>query len=183
MLAGKHKLMREGAEGQAVVLGEQRRGAGTRDWRQYLDARVQYPDGSLVEFSGHVLTSDIGRNFFEVGDVVPVRYDPTDPRRIVFDVPKLKAQKAARDAGHEQSEPTGTAGQGLTAGAVAAALEQMANLGDLRNRGALTDSEYEAEKAKLQDLMERRNRAAITEAEFQAENATRLAGLPSSRTT
>jgi hypothetical protein len=177
MLVGKHKLMREGTRGQAVVLREERRGAGTRDWRQYLDVRFQCPDGSVVEFSGHVLFNDVRGDFLHVDDVVPVRYDPTDCRRMVFDVPRLRAEKAERDAGPQQIE------QGLTADAVAVVLEQMAELGELRNRGALTDSEYETEKVKLQDLTKRRNSGAITEAEFEAENAVRLAGLPPSPNT
>jgi hypothetical protein len=193
MLSGKHKLMREGAQGQAVVLREQRRGAGTRDWRQYLDARFQCPDGSLVELSGHVLQSDVGSAFFTVGDLVPVRYDPADHRRIVFDVHQLKADRAARDAGREQiapaiSERTGqmkaaTPKSALAPDQVAAALEMMANLGELRHSGGLTDSEYVAEKVKFLDLMNRRTSGAITDGDFQAENAIRLAGLLSSANT
>jgi hypothetical protein len=188
MLPGKHKLMREGDVGEAVVLREQRRGAGTRDWRQYLDARFQYPDGSFVEFSGHVLHGDIEGNFFTVGDVVPVRYDPVDHRRIVFDVPKLRAERGAGNDDRHQLRPAGIPGpgqpvtpgaarHGLTPEEVAAALEQMAELGELRHSGALTDSEYEAEKMKFQELTQRRATGAITEPEFQTENASRLAAL------
>jgi Protein of unknown function (DUF3592)/Short C-terminal domain len=189
MLPGKHKLMREGAVGQAVVLREQRRGAGTRDWRQYLDVRFQYPDGSFVEFSGYVLHSDIEGNFFTAGDLVPVRYDAMDHKRIVFDVARLRTERGSRDDGREQLRPAGIGGSGLqvapgaapglTPEQVAIALEQMAELGDLRHRGALTDSDYQAEKTRFQELTTRRATGAITEPEFQTQDARRRAALPS----
>jgi hypothetical protein len=193
MLRGKHKLMRDGAPGEAVVLREQRRGAGTRDWRQYIDARFEGADGTAVEFSDHVLRSDVGLDFVDVGDMVPVRYDPGNHRQIVLDVPRLKAQIAARHAGGEPipapageglAPPAGDSAapepEPLTPDAVAAALEQMANLGELRHRHALGDAEYDVEKAKLQDLMRRRSSGAISQAQFDAENTLRLASLPSS---
>jgi hypothetical protein len=191
MLRGKSKLMRDGAQGEAIVLREQRRGAGTRDWRQYIDARLDGGDGSVVEFSGHIPHGDLGGIFLEVGDTVPVRYDPADHRQIVIDTPRVRAQTAARQRGGEPipaagagvaAPAPGAASQPLTPDEVAAALDQMADLGELRHGEALSDAQYEAEKSKLQDLVWRRASAAITEAEFAAENALRLAGLPSSST-
>ncbi|MFL5860233.1 MAG: DUF3592 domain-containing protein [Solirubrobacteraceae bacterium] len=191
MRRGKHTLMREGARGRATVLREQRRGAGTRDWRQYVDGRFQSPDGSSVEFTDHILQSDIGSDFLAVGDAVPVRYDPRDPTRIVLDVPALLAEIGARHAGLavpdldaaatapaatapvagsaaaatapavDAAQPgtapqPGTARSGLAPDEVMAAVEQMAQLGELRHRGALTDERYQAEKVALQaDLRKR----------------------------
>jgi hypothetical protein len=110
MMRGKHKLMREGARGKAAVVGEQRRGPGTRDWRQYIDGRFEHPDGSSVTFTDYVLQADVGSDFLEVGDIVPVRYDADDHKRIVLDVPALLAEIAARQAGGEPSPDGETPG-------------------------------------------------------------------------
>jgi hypothetical protein len=189
MLRSKHRLIRDGAQGEAAVVGEQRRGAGTRDWRQYIDARFETADGSVVEFTGHIPRFDLGNDFLKVGDLVPVRYDPDDHRQIALDIPRLKAQIAARAAGSEPVAPAASGatvagirpGAGLlplTADAVAAALDAMAELGELHYREALSDDEYTAEKTKLKELMRRRVSGAISEAEFEAENTERRAGLP-----
>lgn len=171
MLRGKHTLMREGARGRATVLREQRRGPGTRDWRQYVDARFQTPDGAIVEFTDHILHADVEGDFVSVGDAVPVRYDPRDTKRIVLDIPALTAEITARNAGRTMPEPEpepaatvpagndaqpGTGPSGMAADEVMVAVEQMAQLGELHHRGTLTDDQYQAEKVALQATLRKR---------------------------
>src|SRR5205807_3388627 len=82
----KHKLSRDGAQAQALVLEKKIYAteveSGMASACRY-QLRVKFEDGSTTEISrrafGHTLASAA------VGDVVPVRYDPADRSKIELD--------------------------------------------------------------------------------------------------
>src|SRR5947209_8520901 len=93
----KHKLSRDGAQAQALVL--EKKTYATEDQTGRASAcryrlRVKFADGSTMEVScrafGHTLSSAA------LGDVIPVRYDPADRSKIELDreaiVERQKAQ-------------------------------------------------------------------------------------------
>ena len=101
-MGGKHEMLRDGAETRAVVTRRTSRGAGT-DLRQSLQARVHFDDGSTVEFSGQAFLDEVG--YISEGDIVPVRYDPSDHSTVALDVAALKAQRSDRHAASEHAKP------------------------------------------------------------------------------
>jgi hypothetical protein len=92
---GKRKLLREGAQAEAVVIGL---GGGKQSGALFgLKLRVRFEDGSTEEVYRRV--GFHGPNelpWFVVGSTVPVRYDPADHSRIELDLPALKAREEAK---------------------------------------------------------------------------------------
>src|SRR5437763_362129 len=82
----KHKVSRDGAQAQALVLEKKIYAteveSGLTSACRY-QLRVKFEDGSTTEISrralGHALASAA------VGDIIPVRYDPADRSKIEFD--------------------------------------------------------------------------------------------------
>jgi Domain of unknown function (DUF1707) len=99
----KHKLSRDGAQAQALVLekkiyASEVESGMTSACRYQL--RVKFEDGSTTEISRRVFDHTLASA--AVGDVIPVRYDPADRSRIELDrhaiVERQKAQARERDA-------------------------------------------------------------------------------------
>jgi hypothetical protein len=104
---GKRKLLAEGAQAQALVTasGNYPVPSGSAPGRYAVDLRVQFPDGSTAEIQRHVYAV-----FIDVGDVVPVRYDPADRTKIEIDLPaRLATQQAHIDAGRARTLSAGEA--------------------------------------------------------------------------
>jgi Short C-terminal domain len=99
---GKHRLLKDGATARAVVTearstGGQSYGAGSSAVVYRLRLRVQFDDGSTAETACNVGNFVQGTDlFFSEGDVVPVRYDPTDRSKIELDVAAYSALQQAR---------------------------------------------------------------------------------------
>ena len=197
MFGGKKKLYSEGAQTEGVVT-KARAVANplTVDPGYEVVVRAKFPDGSTTEFTqGHVMgggwlwAQSVGTPY--VGQVVPVRYDPSDHSKVVVDLQALEerhkqasaAQEAQLDAqvAHLGEPGVQTAGgpaaqAGLGSGSdLKVQLLQMA----AQNPGSVIDlrsSQPQAEKAsdpvdrlaKLADLHERR---ALTDEELAAEKA------------
>ena len=88
----RKKLLRGGAQADAVVTECQ--GANLTDggFAAYkLLVEVHFPDGSQAEVREKVQQTDIGPTLIAVGDVVPVRYDPSN-RSVVIDTPAIRAK-------------------------------------------------------------------------------------------
>jgi hypothetical protein len=83
--------MRDGTPGRAVILdSEQKRlNASAAHFVYRLTLEVHYDDGSTAEIIRTVTPFEV-RNEHEVGDVLPVRYDPADHSDVDVDVPALK---------------------------------------------------------------------------------------------
>jgi len=104
----KHKLLREGAQTEAVVTSVELYQEGMRaNWgtgfTYDVGMRVHFDDGPAAEIVrriGGMAGTDLS---FEVGDIVPVRYDPRDRAKIELDEDALRAQQQqARDENQRQ---------------------------------------------------------------------------------
>lgn len=88
---GKHKLMRDGAKAEALVLDKKVWGtmesSGTPTACTY-ELRVRFEDGSTVEISRRAMSQKTA--WVDLGDSVPVRYDPADRSKIEIDSPALE---------------------------------------------------------------------------------------------
>ena len=162
MFGSKKKLLSNGAQAEGVVM---------KAWRGYgaaylcVRVRVELPDGSTGEFEQQGLWAPKVGALLD-GYVVPVRYDPADFSKVTLDLPlmeqrqaELVASQKAYGAAHAETEFDRLAGQntgsaaGSSAGDTPAGasdpVDRLAKLADLRERGALTDAEFAAEKAKV----------------------------------
>jgi hypothetical protein len=107
---GKDRLLREGAEAQALVLDKRVYAAGVQSNEATscrYELRVKFQDGTTSEISRRVWHRRLAG--FQIGDLVPVRYDPDDRSKVEIDEPKLvardeAAEKAAREQAIERGE-------------------------------------------------------------------------------
>jgi hypothetical protein len=167
----KKQVLAEGAQAQGQVYGLTSYAEG-RDFG--VKVRVKLPDGSTAEFEkGPLESRDVG--MLLVGSVVPVRYDPADPKKVVLDVPALEAAHSQVKAGQQaqldaQFEHLGDPGTATGAGGdVASQVMQMASQGqggviDLREEGASPEDRV----AKLEAL---KNAGLLNDAQFAAAKA------------
>jgi len=92
---GKSKVLTEGAQAEGVVIDSQApadTGAGGFGRTYRLTARVRFDDGTTAEVSsGRLDRTKVGWKL--EGDIVPVRYDPSDRSKIELDVPALIAAR------------------------------------------------------------------------------------------
>jgi Protein of unknown function (DUF3592) len=105
----KSKVLTEGAQAEGVVIDSQApadTGEGGIGRTYRLTARVRFDDGTTTEVaSGRLDRTKVGWNL--EGDIVPVRYDPTDRSKIEIDVPALIA---AREQGVAELRNSAIAG-------------------------------------------------------------------------
>jgi hypothetical protein len=103
---GKGKLVRDGAQIDGVVIcshppADTGQGGVGNIYR--IEVRVHFPDGSMAEFSsGRLDRYEVGWKL--EGDIVPVRYDPTNRSRIEVDTPALTAAREADAASVNSSQ-------------------------------------------------------------------------------
>ena len=185
----RQKLWSEGAqtEGVVVKLWWHSRLQGTYG----IEVRVKFPDGSTADVKERFLDAS-NQGYVSEGDVVPVRYDPSDYSKVRLDVPALEAPltnaKAAQGAhvdaalarlGQPGAGTGGEAGvEGLTPMAkgmeVKAPLDRMAaanpaSVVDLSSGSpGRSGSDPEDRIAKLADLKER---GVLSDEEFAATKA------------
>jgi hypothetical protein len=185
----RQKLWSEGAQTDGVVvkLWWHSRLQGTYG----IEFRVKFPDGSTADVKERFLDAS-NQGYVSEGDVVPVRYDPSDYSKVRLDVPALEAPlKDAKVAQGERvdtalthlGEPgVGTGGEagveGVTPMAkgmeVKAQLERRAaaNPGSVVNLSSgspgRSGSDPEYRLAKLADLKER---GVLSDEEFAAAKA------------
>jgi hypothetical protein len=100
----RKKLLRDGERAHAVVL--QREGAnltqhGFSAYKLVLE--VRFPDGSQGELREKVDVGDIGRLRGQVGDVLPVRFDPQDRSAMTVDVLALRAEAEEADRRRDEA--------------------------------------------------------------------------------
>jgi hypothetical protein len=111
MFGSHKKLYRDGAETEGVVV--RTRAAVnplTVDPGYEVVVRAKFPDGSTSEFTqgtlkgggGWLYAQSVGTPY--VGQVVPVRYDPSNRSKVVVDLPALEAR-------HQEATAEATAAQ------------------------------------------------------------------------
>ena len=159
----RKKLMREGAQAQAVVTGREGVNLTEGGWSAYkLVLEVHFPDGAQAEVQEKVHVADIGALRGRVGDVLPVRYDPEDRSEVMIDVPAIQAEGDAKRrrlddeavaAGRRrlegQIEPPGDS---VTGAQLQGAHEQLVALTDLRrayDAGEIGHDEYQRRRREI----------------------------------
>jgi hypothetical protein len=145
---GRGKLERDGAEAKGRVT-ESGGALGFVNAQGYhIKARVEFDDGTSAEVSCKVHR---GLGIFNVGDILPFRYDPSDRSKIVLDEPALKAiadetRAKVRELAAEKAArpiPAGAVPGVSPAKATAIALEKMSQVEGRRSSGAISDAECE----------------------------------------
>ena len=176
---GKDRLLREGAEAQALVLDKRVYAAGVQSNEATscrYELRVKFQDGTTSEISRRVWHRRLAG--FQVGDLVPVRYDTDDRSKVEIDEPKLvardeAAEKAAREQAIERGEHalegSGSGSQGDASESfreeAAAFREQAAEFREQAAHFAERSAEPGANMEALQAIM--RAKAAGDEAEVE----------------
>jgi hypothetical protein len=113
-----------------------------------LRLRIQREDG-VPAYEGILKGLFMLGEIPSVGERIALRVDPTNPQRFDYDKDKTSAS-AATAASASSAQERFNSGQDDIAGARHGDLaEELARLADLRDRGALTDSEFAAAKKKL----------------------------------
>jgi hypothetical protein len=90
---GKHKLLTEGTQAQALVTssGNYWVNPGSAPGRYAVGLQVRFPDGSTAEIERHVSGVSI-----DAGDVVPVRFDPNATSKVEVDLAAMLALRQAQ---------------------------------------------------------------------------------------
>jgi hypothetical protein len=102
---GKGKVVRDGAQAQAVVVGM--KGGSQRGAMFGLQLRVHFDDGSTGEVFRRVgMHGSDELPWFVEGSTVPVRYDPIDHSKVEIDIPALKASHRASLADERSARST-----------------------------------------------------------------------------
>ena len=155
----RQKLWSEGAqtEGVVVKLWWHSRLQGTYG----IEFRVKFPDGSTADVKERFLDAS-NQGYVSEGDVVPVRYDPSDYSKVRLDVPALEAP--LKDAKAAQGMEVKAQLDRMAAANPASVVnlssgspgrsgsdpeDRIAKLADLKERGALSNEEFAAAKAKI----------------------------------
>lgn len=111
MFGRKGKLLKDGAQAEALVLENEMGGTtNSHGARRYaLKLRVAFPDGTDGEVSCHAWAMSPAIAL-SVGKIVPVRYDPDDHAKVLVDEPAMDAvRQRAREAGRSLALETGAA--------------------------------------------------------------------------
>jgi hypothetical protein len=94
---GRSNLMREGASADGVVLDSKLHVNWVFNWSAIFPnsswrykLEVQFPDGTRTEITRKVREGAYGLPL-NVGQIVPMRYDPEHRSRMEIDIPALKA--------------------------------------------------------------------------------------------
>lgn len=108
MLPAHGELLTSGARGQGVVSRHEmiaRSQFGAETWYS-VHVRFRFDDGTETEITQGCARHKVG--MLEVGDKVPVRFDPEDHSKAVLDMPAMEARHqekvAAADAVRKQAD-------------------------------------------------------------------------------
>lgn len=159
----RQRLWDEGAQTEGVVekVWWHSRLEGTYG----IEFRVKFPDGSTADVKERFLDAS-NQGYISEGDVVPVRYDPSDLSKVRLDVPAIEAPlkqgKAAADARRDAALSRLGEPRAPTSAESAATVtdpsagpsgsnpeDRLAKLADLKERGFLSDAEFAAQKARI----------------------------------
>jgi hypothetical protein len=98
-----HHLLKHGAEGEGVVTSHKQidRDQFGSELDYSIHVTVRFDDGTETEIA-HRWTKRKKVGVLNVGDRVPVRYDPNDHSKVVLDMPKLEAARRQKVEEAEQ---------------------------------------------------------------------------------
>lgn len=101
-------LLANGARGQGVVSQHQtiaRSQFGSESWYT-VHVRFRFDDGTETEITQSCTREKVG--ILDIGDKVPIRFDPQNHSAVVLDIPALEARHqemiAAAGAAHQQAD-------------------------------------------------------------------------------
>ncbi len=112
--------------------------------RRRLRLRIQRQDGSPA-YEGILKGLFMLGEIPSVGDRLALRVDPANPQHFDYDKASLRPTTQAASAAAADSGISAAASESRRQNLA----DELARLADLRNRGALTDSEFAAAKKKL----------------------------------
>ena len=132
--AHRAQLLATGKAGKATILEVSDTGVTVNNNpRVRVKVRIDVPGEAPIEATNAMMVSRVAVP--DVGDVYEVRFDPQNPNDFAFAPPSSSGAHASRS--------TAPASTGDTM------LGQLERLSALRDKGALTQAEFEAEKKKL----------------------------------
>lgn len=200
MFGSKKKLYSAGAQTEGVVIKATAEvNPLTVDPGFSVVVRAKFPDGSTTDFTqgrlrdggGYLFAQSVGIPY--VGQVVPVRYDPSDHAKIAVDIPALEQrQKQATENQQAQLDAEvahlGEPGEQTAGGPAAQVLAALGSTGDLKAqllpmaaqnprsvidlRSAQPPGEPPPDPVdRLAKLAELRQQGVLTEEEFTAAKA------------
>jgi hypothetical protein len=133
----KHKLSRDGAQAQALVLEKKIYATGVESGMASAcryQLRVKFEDGSTTEISRRAFDQTLASA--AVGDVIPVRYDPADWSKIELDrhavVERQKAEDRERDAAAIARGEKALGVSSIATPSMSAADQRQPDIGNLR---------------------------------------------------
>ena len=149
----RDRILAEGIVGQGVVVGHGTPARGAQWFNMDIELEVHVSGRQPYRVNNQYMVPNgatIG-----AGVTLPVKVDPNDPAKIAIDW-----QNAAQAPARGEVRPVGGAGfspapaQPAGGGATASAgggdsVAELERLAKLRDSGALTDAEFEAQKAKI----------------------------------
>ena len=148
MQSGSSELLTNGLPGEGVVIAHGTPARGAQWFNMDIDMEIHLPGKAPYQVNNQYMVPN-GANFGP-GATLPVRVDPNDPSKIAIDWSKAGAAPArgeVRSAGGAavpSAAPAQTPSSG--GGDSVAELERLAKL---KESGALTDAEFEQQKAKI----------------------------------
>jgi hypothetical protein len=149
---GKSKLLRDGVQVMGRVTESNSTMAFATGGAQgyHVKLRVEFDDGTTAEIERKV---HHGLGVYNVGAVLPLRYDAKDRSKIELDEPALQAiadETRAQVKEIQQERAAKPIAPGTQPGmskakATAIAMQQMSELEGRHKSGAISDADYEAE--------------------------------------
>ena len=143
------RILAEGTPGQGVVVGHGVPARGAQWFNMDIELEVHVSGRQPYRVNNDYLvpaTASIGP-----GVTLPIKVDPSDPAKIAIDW-----ESAGQAPAHGEVRPVGGAGftpapapQAPSGGAGGDSVAELERLAKLRDSGALTDAEFEQQKAKI----------------------------------
>jgi hypothetical protein len=141
------QLLAEGISGEGVIVAHGTPARGAQWFNMDIDMEIHVSGRAPYRVNNQYMVpagATIG-----AGVRLPVRVDPNDQAKVAIDwdsADKAPARGEVRPAGDSAAAPAPAPAAGSGSGDTVADLERLAKL---RDSGALTDSEFEQQKAKL----------------------------------
>ena len=144
------RLLTEGIAGQAVIVGMGTPARGAQMFNLDMDLEVHVPGRQAYRVANQYMvpaSATIGQ-----GVTLPVRVDPNDPAKLAIDWnsaatgPARGEVRPVGDSGFSPAPASAAPAGGGSGGDSVAELERLVKL---RDSGALTDAEFEQQKAKI----------------------------------
>jgi Short C-terminal domain len=146
--ADQDRILAEGIAGEAVIIGMGTPARGAQQYNLDLDLEVHVGGRAPYRIANQYIVPASAR--LGQGVRLPVKVDPNDPARIAIDWQSVESGPArgeVRPVGGSGFSPAPAAASGSASGGDSVA--QLERLAKLRDSGALTEAEFEQQKARI----------------------------------